>query len=53
MAEVWVDLGCGVVCDVFQWYGCRVLICVGVGFGSMGGSAMVGLGRGGLWVVGL
>ena len=31
---VWVNLGCGVICNGVQWCGCRVLICVGVGFGS-------------------
>ena len=49
MTEVWVDLGCDVVCDVVWWYGHRVLICVGLGFGLVGGNVVVGLGRGGLW----
>ena len=49
MTEVWVDLGCDVVCDVAWWYGHRVLICVGLGFGLVGGNVVVGLGRGGLW----
>ena len=45
---VWVDLGSVVVFDVVWWCGCGVLICVGVGFGLVGGSGVVGLGRSGL-----
>ena len=45
---VWVDLGSVVVCDVVWWCGCRVLICVGVSFGFVGGKGVMGLDRGGL-----
>ena len=43
---MWVDLGYVVVYDVVWWCGCGVLICVGVGFRSVGGGSMMGLGCG-------